>query len=430
MSTQHAAKAEETPRAEHDAVEFLPAANEQSDHDTALEPVSESQSQRHSNDLSTRTSRLEILGEALGSVAMKLGQSLKRVSDRTTVLEDRSGALDQRVGHSEKLLEAMENDIQAHSHELDSLEISTGQLREQGDEAGRRIDALRKTADLLADIDRRQGEQIGSLEERLDALEPAHDALEIAHQRLLESHEELTGSHQALAASHEALTAYAEATEERHQRLDEQVGHYGFVGGLVAGIVALGLVVAYALNTKLDVDTTTRLETQQVALGQTENTLRQDLATTEANLQQDVALVEQDVRDLGTQFEGDLSFIKDRIYASDAALAGASVDMKTIHDENWLTSLDPSHYTIQLLGSYNKRGLADFIGRHQGALDTDQLVYFQTTHHGRDWFVLVYGDFARYDQAMQTVENLPQEVLRTSPYIRSVSGTIESAQRD
>jgi DamX protein len=84
---------------------------------------------------------------------------------------------------------------------------------------------------------------------------------------------------------------------------------------------------------------------------------------------------------------------------------------------------------VQLLGAYNKRSLANLIARHRDTLDIGQFSYIHTTNNGRDWFVLLYGNYADFDAAMAAMDSLPQRLQKSGPYVRTVAGALKSAAR-
>jgi len=122
------------------------------------------------------------------------------------------------------------------------------------------------------------------------------------------------------------------------------------------------------------------------------------------------------------QVQQELEVIKKRIYADDVPLPGAAVDLGSLHDASWLQAQNPRHYVVQLVNVYRKQDLADFVARHQKSLTVDQLSYFKTLHRGRDMYVLLYGNFPGFNQAMSEIEALPAAIQRNRPFLRSIKG--------
>ncbi|RDL45388.1 sporulation protein [Marinomonas piezotolerans] len=84
----------------------------------------------------------------------------------------------------------------------------------------------------------------------------------------------------------------------------------------------------------------------------------------------------------------------------------------------WLER-NPNRYTLQLLGTYNKSTVQEFI-RDQGSLEA--FSYFQTIHNDRDWYVVVYGEYRNRSEAIAAVESLPSDLRGLNPWARSVRG--------
>ena len=91
----------------------------------------------------------------------------------------------------------------------------------------------------------------------------------------------------------------------------------------------------------------------------------------------------------------------------------------------WLER-NPNRYTLQLLGTHNKDTVQDFI-RDQGSLSA--FSYFQALHNGREWYVVVYGEYRNRSEAIAAVENLPQALRSLNPWARSVRGIQQDIQK-
>ena len=125
---------------------------------------------------------------------------------------------------------------------------------------------------------------------------------------------------------------------------------------------------------------------------------------------------------MDAQVQKELAVIKERIYADEAPLPGAAVDLGALHDASWLQAQNPRHYVVQLVNVYRKQDLANFVARHQRSLTLDQLSYFKTLHRGRDMYVLLYGNFPKFNQAMSEMEALPASIQKNRPFLRSIKG--------
>ncbi|EOV8410814.1 SPOR domain-containing protein [Providencia stuartii] len=50
---------------------------------------------------------------------------------------------------------------------------------------------------------------------------------------------------------------------------------------------------------------------------------------------------------------------------------------------------------------------------------SNYLVY-ETVRHGRQWYVLVYGEFSNIASAKRALKNLPSAIQRDKPWVRSL----------
>lgn len=99
--------------------------------------------------------------------------------------------------------------------------------------------------------------------------------------------------------------------------------------------------------------------------------------------------------------------------------APAVVQQDAFDKSQWWLSQNPSRYTLQLLGTYNKATVQGFI-RDQGSVDA--LGYFKSIHQGKDWYVVVYGSYQNRSEAIAASESLPKDLRDLNPWARSARG--------
>jgi len=73
------------------------------------------------------------------------------------------------------------------------------------------------------------------------------------------------------------------------------------------------------------------------------------------------------------------------------------------------------YYTIQLLGASSKGALDSYINTYnlQG-----NATYYQTKHQGKNWYVLVYGNYKTHAQAQTAIATLPAAVRAKKPWVK------------
>ncbi|NVK72781.1 MAG: AAA family ATPase [Oceanospirillaceae bacterium] len=99
--------------------------------------------------------------------------------------------------------------------------------------------------------------------------------------------------------------------------------------------------------------------------------------------------------------------------------ANLKVTQDPFDKTEWWLSQNPNRYTLQLLGTYSKGAVKDFI-RGQGGVDA--FGYFKSKHNGKDWFVVVYGLYRNRSEAIAAAETLPKDIRDLNPWARSARG--------
>jgi len=87
----------------------------------------------------------------------------------------------------------------------------------------------------------------------------------------------------------------------------------------------------------------------------------------------------------------------------------------SIKNEAWLKQQNSKHYTLQVLGAYDKMTLSQFIEQH----NLNEVAVYKTSFQGRNWYVLLYGSYSSYNQAATVLAQLPESLLQTKPWIRT-----------
>lgn len=373
------------------------------------------------NKNTTTNARLDVLdsrSQHIYATAASISTSLKGLE------EDMQAKI---AIHGENLTEFADRADKTAS-ELDSLaskadytEASVGRLESRAEALEIRSKALEETDKLLK-------QETKAIRDRVQLLEPRQEALEDTSRKLLEDADLLKSrterqAHQfkwAAWASGGAVLALAAA-----------IGTTSWMG--VSTTEGMGSNVSGELS-ELRTNITGRIE--RIESNQSDIAeVRQNMGllqeqvdagfTNSSALQEQYGSLSNNVQDVGSQLrvmDGQLQVIKERIYADDVPLPGAAVDLGSLHDASWLQAQNPRHYVVQLVNVYRKQDLADFVARHQKSLSMDQLSYFKTLHRGRDMYVLVYGTFPKFNQAMSEMEALPAAIQRNRPFLRSIKG--------
>lgn len=108
---------------------------------------------------------------------------------------------------------------------------------------------------------------------------------------------------------------------------------------------------------------------------------------------------------------------------SESSAAAESVSSSSLTAfERSLLAAAPDSYTVQVLGSRSVASIRDFLSQH-GELSGSG--YFETRYQNQPWYVVVAGNFSQRQSAEQAIAQMPAEVRRLQPWVRSV-GDIQS----
>ncbi len=94
--------------------------------------------------------------------------------------------------------------------------------------------------------------------------------------------------------------------------------------------------------------------------------------------------------------------------------------------EQWLLSLNPSHYTLQLLGVREEKAAQQFIAKYPSL---KEIVYYQTRHKNKPWFVVVYGNFPDRGKAAKAIAGLPETIRKSKPWPRPIKQIQQEIKR-
>lgn len=82
----------------------------------------------------------------------------------------------------------------------------------------------------------------------------------------------------------------------------------------------------------------------------------------------------------------------------------------------WVKTRPSTHLTIQLLGAYEPATVNRFVSRHK--LE-GKVAIVKTKRHGRDWYLVLMGDYASRNQAHKALAGLPKSLRGAGPWPRS-----------
>lgn len=98
-----------------------------------------------------------------------------------------------------------------------------------------------------------------------------------------------------------------------------------------------------------------------------------------------------------------------------------------LKDAAWVAQRNPAHYSIQLVGAYEKAHLVSYVNQNEGVLKGNLLSFNKSRHIKRDWYNLYYGNYATFSEAQAALANLPLRLKTNYPWVRSFSAIQKGA---
>jgi DamX protein len=92
---------------------------------------------------------------------------------------------------------------------------------------------------------------------------------------------------------------------------------------------------------------------------------------------------------------------------------------RLLQDAARILAFKPTDFTMQLLGSHKEESIKKILDKLPG---DSQPMYFQKTHKGAPWYVLIYGDYPDRAAANAATTTLPRVLRSFKPWVRGVSG--------
>lgn len=94
-----------------------------------------------------------------------------------------------------------------------------------------------------------------------------------------------------------------------------------------------------------------------------------------------------------------------------------SITALSVGPQQWVSSQNPRHYTLQLASSTNKQ----LIEKYYSLNDlSGQAGYYSSMRQGERWYALVYGSYDSVHSAKSAIADLPQDLRKWSPWVRNI----------
>jgi septal ring-binding cell division protein DamX len=99
------------------------------------------------------------------------------------------------------------------------------------------------------------------------------------------------------------------------------------------------------------------------------------------------------------------------------------LDQRLSETEKWLGRVDDNHYSIQLFMTRiaDAKAVEQFLRDPSDLLDFEKIYVYETMIGGSRMYSVLYNDFDSRQTARSILENLPEDMRASKPFLRRVS---------
>lgn len=123
------------------------------------------------------------------------------------------------------------------------------------------------------------------------------------------------------------------------------------------------------------------------------------------------------------QTGGDAGASDNRVAAVTEAPVSRLLGTRLEKTRQWLAQANDRHYSIQLFMALTRDAekVEAFLEDVPEMLDFTKIYIYETVINGRHWYSVVYDEFASQDKAIKTLNELPESLKSSEPYLRRIS---------
>ncbi|NQZ52692.1 MAG: AAA family ATPase [Piscirickettsiaceae bacterium] len=107
--------------------------------------------------------------------------------------------------------------------------------------------------------------------------------------------------------------------------------------------------------------------------------------------------------------------IEEPLEAKQRIVEDATILTQEIYHQDWILQQQGSDYTFQLMGSWEKQEVSDFIEKYSL---TGDVATFESTRNGRVWYAVIYGVFDSKQVALTASGNWPAPLNTLPSWLR------------
>ena len=334
----------------------------------------------------------------LNAIIEQLAADTQQLKQR---LDSHQPQTDEHLAQIDALIGQVEEKLQTMQQHQQILQTTQQQLEEKHHQLSAEMaDELTTIADTLQKLDQR----ITVLEPTPAKLELLSEKLGKVDARLTEAGARLDGRVDELERRGHLFDTFIKDLKRRNHRLEEKTLDLDFARQQQAGIIASRSRLFGAIAALLLIAI--------VGIGYLFNT-QQQLNETQST---DIAGVNSEITTLDTTLSAEIASLDATLNPEfDAASSAITI---AVHDSDWVLAKKPEHLTIELYSSRSKSEAFNYIREVQHLL-IDPVSYVKSSYRGREWFVVLYGNYATVGESQAIMGVLPSVLRKHQPKVRA-----------
>ncbi len=109
--------------------------------------------------------------------------------------------------------------------------------------------------------------------------------------------------------------------------------------------------------------------------------------------------------------------------SAEPRISPTRLDQRLSETEKWLRQADSGNYSIQLFMTRiaDAKAVESFLKNRSGVLEFEKIYVYETKIGGSRMYSVLYNDFESLTTARTTLQNLPDSLKASKPYLRRVS---------
>lgn len=130
------------------------------------------------------------------------------------------------------------------------------------------------------------------------------------------------------------------------------------------------------------------------------------------------SLAQTELASANTHAEAEILDAAKPVVLGDVTEAAMPEEVKTHSAHKRLIAWPQVGYALQIFGTHNAKRAKQLVEQYFGQAD---LLFYETRHNGRPWYVVVNGPYTGRESAKLSIEQLPEGLQRLRPWPRNIA---------